>query len=113
MNATLGEIKEEENCKTAKDGSAIKACRNDVVESHPPAEVIGPDVIVEDEADDGPGYEVDSASWGHGGNACEEDRNVHVAPKGSRVFDGENIAGNGEHSSDEEEPKQGRISDLI
>jgi hypothetical protein len=96
----------EENEDHAHSDASVKCSRENVVISHPPSEVEAADAVVEDEADDRPGYIVDSAAGGNGTNTSEENWDVDVSPERQGEATSKEVEWNGGNSTNSEEPQE-------
>ena len=103
-HARLRQVQGQDNHNRADGQADIQARRGDVVETHPPAAVLVPDVLVEDEADDAPCEVVERCSGRDLAGPTEDERRVEVAEVHLGEHAGETVEYDRCGGADEPEP---------
>jgi len=99
----------EEYYENGKHKPRIESSREDVIVSHPPAEVEATNNEVENKAPKYPRDVIETGCGRHCSKTGEEDGNIDVSIKGQQETTSKEVKGNGRENADEEEPQQRRV----
>jgi len=105
-DATFGKVKREEHENAANNNARIQSSGQDVVVSHPPTEVIATHEPLEECANHDPRRVVDAGRWWHLRGGREDKGKVNIAPSGMGEATSEEVGGDGEDSTSEDEVQE-------